>query len=186
MYEGGNTTALSSQKAIADALFSLLETKPYKDISVSEICKKSGVSRQTFYTLFQTKENVIVHKLKNSCAFFDEHNADKNSFTLRNICHYFGLYITMNGEFLKQIIENELTFIIYDDIYQACLSCEQHVTIEECEGCRGYIATFAAGGLTGIIKHYIKDGQTKDAKYIEEITYKLLSGAFFQKEADYV
>ena len=59
MYEGCNKTAVSSQLAIADALLSLMREKPYAKISVSELCKRAQVSRQTFYTLFESKDNVI-------------------------------------------------------------------------------------------------------------------------------
>jgi AcrR family transcriptional regulator len=54
MYEGCNKTALTSQSAIAEALLNLMKEKPYSKISVSEICKRAGVSRQTFYTLFES------------------------------------------------------------------------------------------------------------------------------------
>jgi len=49
MYQGKNPTALTSQKLLLDALNELLAEKEFKDISVSELCSRSGVSRQTFY-----------------------------------------------------------------------------------------------------------------------------------------
>ena len=44
MYEGCNKTAIASQAAIAEALIELMKDKPYSRISVSEICKRAGVS----------------------------------------------------------------------------------------------------------------------------------------------
>jgi AcrR family transcriptional regulator len=55
MYQGNNPTALTSQKMLLDSLNELLKEKEFKDISVSEICSHSGISRQTFYSLFGTK-----------------------------------------------------------------------------------------------------------------------------------
>ena len=49
MYTGDNKTAVLSQQLISDALLSILEEKAFEDISISELCKKAQVSRQTFY-----------------------------------------------------------------------------------------------------------------------------------------
>ena len=69
MYCGNNKTALTSQRQIAEALLRLLEEQPYGGISVSAICKQADVSRQTFYSLFQSKENVITFALRNDCCY---------------------------------------------------------------------------------------------------------------------
>ena len=48
-----------SKSYITDALFSLMEEAPYDNISISDICKKAGVGRATFYRHFKTKEEVV-------------------------------------------------------------------------------------------------------------------------------
>ena len=95
MYEGCNKTALTSQSAIAGALLSLMEEKPYSRISVSEICKCAGVSRQTFYTLFESKDNVIAFELERKYCFRpEEHECCRSSMSLEDICHAYSIYIT--------------------------------------------------------------------------------------------
>lgn len=79
MYEGCNKTALTSQSAIAGALLSLMEEKPYSRISVSEICKCAGVSRQTFYTLFSSKENIVLYVLHKRHTFHPGRTSDSDS-----------------------------------------------------------------------------------------------------------
>ena len=64
MYCGNNKTALQSQRQIAEAMMALLGQKPFSQISVSELCKIAGISRQTFYTLFTSRENVMVFTLQ--------------------------------------------------------------------------------------------------------------------------
>ena len=64
MYCGTNKTAMQSQKQIADAMMSLLDEKPFSQITVSELCKAACISRQTFYTLFTSRENVMVFTLQ--------------------------------------------------------------------------------------------------------------------------
>ncbi len=42
-----------------EALYQLLKTKEYGDIKISEIIKKAGISRATFYRNFNTKDDII-------------------------------------------------------------------------------------------------------------------------------
>lgn len=63
MYQGNNPTAQTSQKLLLDAMNTLLTEKEFKDISVSELCYRSDVSRQTFYSLFGKKENILLYQL---------------------------------------------------------------------------------------------------------------------------
>ena len=59
MYCGTNPTALLNQRQLAQALFRLMEQKPFSAISVSELCRAASISRQTFYSLFDSKESVV-------------------------------------------------------------------------------------------------------------------------------
>ena len=87
MYEGCNKTAIASQAAIAEALIELMKDKPYSRISVSEICKRAGVSRQTFYSLFASKDNVISFILERKYCFRpQDHECCRSSMTLEDIC----------------------------------------------------------------------------------------------------
>jgi len=55
--------------AITEALFSLMETKPFSEITVTELIKKAGVARSTYYRNFSAKEDIV--KLFFKQIFFD-------------------------------------------------------------------------------------------------------------------
>ena len=58
---------------ITEALLFLLERKEYRDISITEICKKAGVTRMSFYRNFESREDVLVKKVRNvTDAFLKE------------------------------------------------------------------------------------------------------------------
>lgn len=44
---------------ITDALLILMRKKEYKDISITEICEKAGVTRMSFYRNFENKEDIL-------------------------------------------------------------------------------------------------------------------------------
>lgn len=178
MYAGDNKTALASQRLIADALLTLLKSKSFSDISISELCKEAKVSRQTFYTLFKSKENVILYELESNYPFILN---DKEVISLQDMCCYYSLYIKTNFDFLKLIIDNGLSQILFNSLNQSFLSCRRIIP-KEYEKNREYIASFAAGGLTSITKTLIAKGICDNLDLMTELTYSLFSGLFFRNE----
>ena len=63
---------IKSKNAIADALLELLKTERLDDISISEISKKSHVSRATFYNNFNDFKEVIVYYFEKFQPLFDK------------------------------------------------------------------------------------------------------------------
>jgi AcrR family transcriptional regulator len=51
-------------RAIIDAYIALLFEKEDKDISISELCAKAGVSRMSFYRSFDTKKAILDYAIK--------------------------------------------------------------------------------------------------------------------------
>ena len=44
---------------IIEALLLLMKKKEYKDISITEICERAGVTRMSFYRNFDSKEDIL-------------------------------------------------------------------------------------------------------------------------------
>lgn len=49
---------------ITEAFLLLLKKKEYKKISITEICKKAGVTRMSFYRNFESKEDILLKKVR--------------------------------------------------------------------------------------------------------------------------
>ena len=49
---------------ITEALLQLLKKKEYKDISITEICEKAGVTRMSFYRNFESKDDILIRKVR--------------------------------------------------------------------------------------------------------------------------
>lgn len=60
-----NVSTQLIKEYIAEALLLLMNTKDYKDISISEITQKAGVNRSTYYRNFISKEDVVKFSLEN-------------------------------------------------------------------------------------------------------------------------
>ena len=59
-----------SKHYVTEALFKLMESRPFNEITVSDVAKKAGVGRATFYRYFSCKEDVIKYFLIRTCAEF--------------------------------------------------------------------------------------------------------------------
>ncbi len=58
-----NPMAVRSKNAISSSLLKLMMYRPFEEISISDITARAGLSRQTFYTNFQKKEDVLNYLL---------------------------------------------------------------------------------------------------------------------------
>jgi AcrR family transcriptional regulator len=157
-----------------------MKEKPYSKISVSEICKRAGVSRQTFYTLFESKDNVIAYELERKYCFRpDEHACCRISMSMEHICHAYSFYITEMEDILALLVNNDIMYLMQDSLYRSFLSSECYLSDYSSQD-RIYAADFLAGGLTGVARNYVMQGNTTSREHLEDILYSLFSGSFFR------
>lgn len=176
MYCGNNKTALTSQRQIADALLRLLEEQPYGDISVSEICKRAEVSRQTFYSLFRSKENVITFALRNECCYSAREPQSVCAYSFREVCGGFSRYIVGHADTLEILARHDLMPLLRSVLredFSACLCAEQYK-----QSLKPYVIDYLAAGITSIAETYIRTGEPTSADALAEIIYLLLRGEY--------
>jgi AcrR family transcriptional regulator len=70
-----------SKDYIIEAFFCLLREHDYFTVDVSKICRKAGVSRTTFYRIFQSKEDIIKAYFARSEFEFLSANSPMTPFT---------------------------------------------------------------------------------------------------------
>ena len=107
-----------SNDYIISALFRLMAYMDYDKITISDIAKKAGVSRVTFYRNFKSKEDIIL-------AYFEQkkvqyQNETKKSIALERYDEYIAYafsYFKENKEVFKLLKKHHLT-----DLYLTYLS----------------------------------------------------------------
>ena len=187
LYCGTNKTALASQDQIADALLALMEKKPYDEISVSELCRCAGISRQTFYSLYQSKENVVIRILQNyyccnSAGHFPENERtagehSRSSCRMEVFCRDYCQYLTDHADFIHLLVENNITHLLYDSIYESMNECGCFLGELDAEQ-KSYSAGFIASGFVGIAKVYVERDCEDGAEDLANTLISLFSGSF--------
>lgn len=171
-----------------EALLLLLETKDYEFITVTEICKKAGVNRSTFYLhylsmddlLFETLEmiNKRFHNTFNNKTI-DINKATKNSLFLINddyLIPYLN-FIKQNKKIYKLIHEKpyifkkQITFEkMYEQLFSKILDIYQ-VPLDEQE----YIFSYYSLGLVAVIQKWIEKDCIDDVNKIANIMKKVIN-----------
>lgn len=180
MYCGSNKTAMASQRQIAEAMMRLIREKPYAQITVSELCKSAGISRQTFYTLFSSRENVVTFTLQAQYCYAPEPPQFKTEEAcgLRQLCRGYSNYIIRNRDFLRLLVENRIDYLLYDSLYEALKACDCFLnTVDPCT--RRYAASFYAGGVSCVARRYALEGCATSPDQLEELLMTLFTGKLF-------
>ena len=180
MYCGTNKTALASQRQIAEAMMRLIREKPYQQITVSELCKAAGISRQTFYSLFTSRENVMVFTLQAQYCYAPRlaEPAEDERGELRQLCRGYGEYILRSRALLEVLVRNHIDYLLYDSLLESLEGCGCFLSaVEPCT--RRYAASFYAGGLSCVARRYVQEGCASTAEDLAELLYTLFSGKLF-------
>lgn len=182
MYRGTNKTAIQSQQQTAGAMIALLQDKPFARITVSELCKQAGVSRQTFYSLFDSREDVMLFTLQ---AQYCEELEMKTPAgpacrreMLRWLCRSYSTYIVRHQDLIRLLVENRLDYLLYDSLFEAMNRCD--CFLGAVDGCtRGYAAGFFAGGVACVARRFAEEGCASSESQLEDLFETLFSGRLF-------
>lgn len=104
-----NAKSIQSANLISTALFELLKEKSYEEITITDIYRKSYVSRGTFYRLFNTIDDVLYYEVD---KIFSEIQQELVSVDYPNILRYFIEKTILNLDLFKIIIDNKKHSII--------------------------------------------------------------------------
>ena len=172
-----------THKLLRDAMFSLLETNSFDDITVVDICEKAMVHRATFYTHFKDKHDFMEYVAKEKLRDFYKESKLYADFSNKE-----NLYRAMISNVLQFVEDNKMMFrlasqssdtnffdslhhIIYEELLDFLESSQQNG--ETYRAPVDIFAMYLTGGLTSIVRWWLANdtGYTKAdmAKYIESI-----------------
>lgn len=172
MYQGENPTAIKSQQWIAQAATALMAEKPYSELSIRDICKRADLSRQTFYNLFDSKEEVLRFCLRLNYEKLFVEQTKIGSITIGAAVRDFANEMQLDAELLKLMIDNGLESVITDEIARCVELFANHFSEQfGNEKLLPYEEAFISGALSRILVHWFKDERRIS---IEELTTVIL------------
>lgn len=179
MYRGSNPTALQSQSMIIQALLALMQEESFAKITVKAICSRAMVSRQTFYSLFDSKEEVIgLHLDKLFEIYRERFLREEQSCTIRSLCDSIVSCLVEQREIVKLIVDNRLDTIAKEKT-ESYLS--QLVALFRTPGREDmdYAIAFMAGALMNVTALAVRRNDFGDGKKISALIEQIITGRYF-------
>jgi AcrR family transcriptional regulator len=98
---------------ITQAYVALLKEKLPEEISISDLCKKAGVSRMSFYRNFETKESIIENRIKGDLEKLYSNTLVMDVTSRGPILLNEFQYIADNYDFYRALYDRGLTGYLY-------------------------------------------------------------------------
>lgn len=155
---------------ITESLLLLLKKKEYKDISITEICKKAGVTRMSFYRNFESKEDILFKKVRDVTDCF----LKKSAISYKNdtLSSYFAKLFThmkQQAELCDALNKAGLMHMIKDEFDRVFLNTYRQEYGE-------YKSAFLAGGIYNVFLFWYtnncRDNPEELAKRLDDILMK--------------
>lgn len=175
-----NPAALRSRSALATALVSLLLERPLKDIKIEDITKAAGLSRQTFYTNFSQKEDILEHSLNELFLMFTGSLQSLPETIDEMLAVYFEFW-SGHKKFLSVLFDNQLSYIFAANnmyLFRNEFSFYAKKASDSQEELP-YLENYLAGLTFHILRTWQQNAWNEDTKTIVQIACRLLKGDVF-------
>lgn len=175
-----NPSSVRSKKALALAFAELLMERSIFDIKISDITKKAGLSRQTFYTNFEQKEDILDYSLERLFEMYRKHIAGREPDTMKIFTDYFAFWYE-HRVFLSILFQSQLSYLFFaknTEFFQRELAVLAEEAAQEAREIP-YIKAYLAGTAFTLLKTWIVNGKDLDMKELTGIMERLMTGMLF-------
>ena len=183
MNDTENPIAVRSKTIFLESLLSLMKEKNYQDISISELCKKAGLSRQTFYQHYQSKNEVLEKHIDQLCEKFVNMVRYGDVNTVQELAYTFFVYFRQHTAFIKTLMENDLTgilsrrFPVYmEQLFDVLGFVKKEVPTYQ----KKYYFSFVTGALVEMLIRWINEKQRCMISELAVLVKDMVSGKLME------
>ena len=170
------TTVNSQNQLVRECIFTalmiLMERKCFKEIKITEIVNKAGVSRMSYYRNYNSKEDIITFYLDKMLEDYLEIISNNEMYDRYNRKYYFIVCFKNNERLIRNLIKSGMESLILERINTFTDSVVELPTNK-----KAYLPTtdqqnlqFAVGGLFNVIMEWFHRGMTET---VEEMAQKI-------------
>jgi len=178
MYQGTNPSALRSREEIVRSFFHLLQSTPLEEISVKQIMNSTDLTRQTFYQIFDSKEEILEYYLD---TVFEKFITHFQTHTIHNLCDAAKLFFAFFEAYRKTlglIIQNGKSCVVQR-------KCREYLQKNKyidytLKGVRSpaeqeYATTFVISGMVAMLEQWIREQSdaSLDAQQLADLVCRI-------------
>jgi len=149
-----------AKESIFTSLMILMEQKNFKEITITEMAKKAGVSRMAFYRNYNVMEDIISCYLDELFQEYTNQILDLGEInTYESICLYFS-YFRKHEKLMTNLINSNLTNLLLERCIKLFNTlCKESVCQKSFSPInKSYVIEFIAGGLYRLLIEWAKSG----------------------------
>jgi len=160
MYTGTNPAALRSRDGIVDSCLKLMESNQLEEITIKDIMKESDISRQTFYQIFTSKDEILEYLLDRLFINFIDNMKEVPVTNLCDAAKIFFAFFDRHRQFMQKLIDNNKVYLLRSKCQEYLqdhryLSFEQYNLTSKEEN--QFAVCFLIDGLVGILTKWIHE-----------------------------
>lgn len=145
---------------ITKALFKLIKTKNYNDITISELVKTAGVSRNSFYRNYQSIEDILrQYLIEQTTIWWNNYISHLHPNIIEEIFQHF---LNMKEE-IQLLYKANLSYLLMEHI----IMCGKQSITGEISNT--YQTAFMSGGLCGLTNEWILRGMKETPKEMQTL-----------------
>ena len=141
--------SMNLEEYIEEALLKLMKEKEFKNITITDITNKAGVSRISFYRKFSSKEDVVKSYLTKALKDWGKRWEESGD---TNIAYQIFKFFYEQKEVLPLLYQSNLQYLLEENILSACGYKEGMNEIED------YIKVMVAYIIYGWCTEWYKRG----------------------------
>lgn len=149
-----------TKESIFTSLMILMEQKNFKEITITEMAKKAGVSRMAFYRNYTVMEDIIICHLDELLQEYSKQILEFESIdNYESICLYFS-YFRKHEKLITNLINSNLNNLLLDRCIKLFNTlCKESVCSKSFSPInKSYVVEFIAGGLYTLLIKWAKNG----------------------------
>ena len=173
--------AALQQRKIEECLLSVMQDKPYSEITVSSLCEQTELSRKTFYRLFESKQDVLYSLIDRIIRDYIRFRLPQNqtaSSVPQDLLSFFCYWLEQRP-LLDALSKNGISTTLYE-------RCVRHVMEEDVDillqlgAKQGQMSnretiTFYLSGLLTLVVAWHHSNYDKAPEEMATLTHRLLS-----------
>ena len=151
-------TNIFLKECITKALLTLMKSRPLSEISITEIVKRAGVARVSFYRNFSSKEDVIKKHLRVLICEWGrdfEKRGEPAYFSESLLKHFY-----KHRDFYLLLYKHGLSAMIYENLRDACDMKSAQTNLER------YTKSMFAGAIFGWLDEWARQGMPETPEEI--------------------
>jgi AcrR family transcriptional regulator len=173
-----------TERALSEALFALIQVKSYDRVTVQDIIERANVGRSTFYSHFDTKDDLLLSRLSMMTFDIDQRIAESTEDT-GPVLPSLGLFehvVTREPMFRALFGSSGIDLVTREARRIFCERALRTIRDREARGAThptpAHIrAAFLAGSLLALVQWWLDDGLQVPPAQMDEIFQRSVSNA---------